>query len=129
MNEDIKALQRELIEGMTSYMTREDVDEDDDDADDDFDPGYSQVHVDRCREILDVFFEELQAIPGEDRNAEIMEVVQSVVTELNELNDETEGGLIETDQREQLCEIIILAAKEAGLVTDVYDITEEWRDW
>ena len=129
MNDDIKALQRELIQGMTSYMTREDVEDDDADADDDFDAGYSQEHIDRCGDIIDVFFEELQGIPGEDRNAEIMELVQSVVLELNQLNDETEGGLIETDQREQLCEIIILAAKEAGLVTDVYDITEEWRDW
>jgi len=128
MNDEIRALQRELIEGMTSYMSRDDVDEDEE-SDSGFDAGYSQEHIDRCNEILETFFEELRELPGEDRNTEIMDVVQSTVLELNALNDETEGSLIETDQREQLCEIIIQSAKEAGLVTDVYDITEEWRDW
>jgi hypothetical protein len=41
----------------------------------------------------------------------------------------SDGLLIETDQREQLCELIIAAAQRAGLVSDVYDITEEWREW
>ena len=39
------------------------------------------------------------------------------------------GGRIETDQREQLCALIITAANRAGLVSGVYDITEEWREW
>jgi hypothetical protein len=40
-----------------------------------------------------------------------------------------DGCFIETDQREQLCPLIIAAAKRAGLVSDVNDITEGWREW
>jgi hypothetical protein len=58
-----------------------------------------------------------------------MKAVKTAVVKLNRLNEQCYGCLIETDQREQLCELIISAAKRAGLVSTVYDITEEWRDW
>ena len=131
MNDDIRALQRDLIEGMTSYMAGSSDDSDGGDSGDSgFDAGYAQEHVDRCAEILEVFFDELSQVGGtDDRDAEIMEAVKTAVTELNALNEETDGSLIETDQREQLCEIIIASAQEAGLSTQGEDITEEWREW
>lgn len=137
MNEDIRTLQRDLIEGMTSYMSGSDDDDDGDDDDSDggsseesaFDAGYSQEHIDQCAEILEAYYDELSQAGGDDRDAEIMEAVKTAVTQLNALNDETEGNLIETDQREQLCEIIIAAAQEAGLPVEGQDITEEWREW
>lgn len=131
MNDDIRALQRDLIEGMTSYMSGSSDDGDEVDPEDSgFDAGYTQEHVDRCAEILEVFFDELSQVGGtDDRDAEIMEAVKTAVTELNALNEETDGSLIETDQRELLCEIIIASAQEAGLSTQGQDITEEWREW
>jgi hypothetical protein len=45
------------------------------------------------------------------------------------LNEQCDGSMIETDQREQLCELLITAASNAGLVSTQYDITEKWRDW
>lgn len=106
---------------MTSYMTC-------DSTDKDFDPGYTKDEIDRCEKIIDAF---LISLDGEDvaRNSEsILKIVKNVVLELNDLNDECDGSLIETGQREQLCDIIIRAANEAGLATDD-DITEEWREW
>ena len=58
-----------------------------------------------------------------------MKAVKTAVVKLNKLNDRCDGSLIETDQREQLCELIITAARGAGLSSDKYDITEEWREW
>lgn len=49
--------------------------------------------------------------------------------ELNKLNDDSDGALIETSEREQLCDIIIAAAQQAGLESDEDDITYEWREW
>jgi hypothetical protein len=130
MDDAIKHLQREFIESITSYMKLGGAeDEEDPDYDPEFDAGYSQEHIDRCDEILTTFLSELEQVSESDANAEIMEAVKQAVLELNAVNEECEGSLIETDQREQLCEIIISAAREAGLVSDERDITEEWRDW
>jgi hypothetical protein len=57
-----------------------------------------------------------------------MAATERAVPALNELNDRCDGCLIETDQREQLCDILIAAAKNAGLDSDE-DITEAWREW
>jgi len=37
--------------------------------------------------------------------------------------------MIETEQREDLAEIIILAGNLKGFNSKDEDITEEWRDW
>jgi hypothetical protein len=57
-----------------------------------------------------------------------MAATERAVPALNELNDRCDGCLIETDQREQLCDILIAAAKNAGLDSDE-DITQAWREW
>ncbi len=69
------------------------------DYDPTFDAGYSQEHVDRCSKIVDTY---LDAV----------------------------GAMRETgaDQREQICRLMITAAKYAGLTLDG-DFTEEWREW
>jgi len=58
----------------------------------------------------------------------IRDAVQKIVTDLNALNEKCECSLIETDQREDLCELILVAAKAAGLDTDEDHITEG-REW
>jgi hypothetical protein len=50
------------------------------------------------------------------------------ILDLNGLNEQGEFSLIETDQREALCQLILTAATRAGLDTDE-DVTEEWREW
>jgi hypothetical protein len=127
MNDEIRSLQRTLTDGMVGYMNAGRSDEDD--VDSSFEAGYSQEHIDRCNLILESFFGDLSQISGVDRNTEIMEAVKAAVEALNDLNDEAGYSLIETDQRELLCEIIIAAARESGLQTETYDTTEGWREW
>ena len=140
---EILKIKNAVIDGMVSYMQGCE-DEDDPDFDPNFDAGYKQVHINRCAKIIDEFLAALENVPklrgspGAAKPAQarlakqheaIMKAVKTAVVKLNRLNEQCYGCLIETDQREQLCELIISAAKRAGLVSTVYDITEEWRDW
>ena len=89
--------------------------------------GYRLKDIDRCAKIIDAFHNELSAKPkpAPDR---VSEVVKQVVVKLNMLNAACGGALIETDQREKLCQLINVVARNAGSkVTE--DITEPWREW
>jgi hypothetical protein len=120
-NPEILEARQDLIDGMLSYMQA-------DASDPDFDAGYTEVDVVKCAAIVDGYLSTLTSAEGAADPAKIMQAVEQAVLALNGLNDACDGGLIETDQREQLCDIIIRAAQDAGLETDE-DITEEWRDW
>lgn len=120
---EVQSLKDDLLESMASFMRGED---DDDEGSSGFEAGYTQDDIDRCAAIIDHFLIILSKTRG-DGDA-IMEAVKEAVLELNTLNDNCDGNLIETDQRETLCELIITAAQDAGLDTDE-DITEEWREW
>lgn len=127
---ELLRLKHELLDGMASYMEfggAEDADDPEYDAE--FDAGYVQEDIDQCGVILDTLFDAVAHASGEDKEAAIMAAVKEAVLELNELNEKSDGGLIETGQREQLCELITLAAQEAGLDTNGQDITEDWREW
>ncbi len=128
-SEEVLALKNDLIQDITEYMKYGGAeDENDPDYDPDFDAGYTQEHIDRCEAILTLFLSSLTKISGAEKKQAIMGAVKVAVLALNDVNTDCDGGMIETDQREQLCELIILAANEAGLDTED-DITEEWRDW
>lgn len=130
MNTEMIELKQSLLADMLSYMEYGAADDENDpDYDPDFDAGYTEEHVKRCGDIIDDFFGALEKLPADNKHELIMDEVKSVVLRLNQLAEETNGCMIETGQREQLCDIIISAANHAGLVSDVYDITEEWREW
>ena len=109
-----------LLEGMLEYMEP-------DEEDPDHAAAYTKEHVERCGRLLDAFLGELSRAAGAGEDA-ILACVERVVLALNALNEEADCELIETDQREELCELIITAAGMAGLEVDE-DITEEWRTW
>lgn len=109
----MNALKDSILEDMRDYVA--DMDE----------PYYPLEKVDECGRILDDFLAAMARTQGE---AAIMAQVEKTVLALNELNDACDGNLIETGQREDICELIEGAAKQAGLVTDE-DITEQWREW
>lgn len=114
----LNEVRSEILEGMREYMA--------DVSADGGDPGYTEADIGRCASILDGY---LSRVSGAGRNADVvMGAVKDVVLELNELNERCDSGLIETDQREQICELIILAAAAAG-VGSGEDLTEEWREW
>ena len=56
-------------------------------------------------------------------------VFQSNVLHLNQLNEQCNGELIETDAREDLCAIIIRAGFLRGFNAADEDLTEKWRSW
>lgn len=92
-------------------------------------PGYTEADVQKCGEILDLYLDQLAALEDDPDQEKILTYVEKAVVSLNELNDECAYRLIETDQRELICDFIERAAQEAGLETDGSDITEEWREW
>ena len=120
-NQGIIGHRRDLVDGMTSNMIS-------DATNSDTDAAYTQAHIDRCSAILDAYLAGLDAEKVSGNPEMIMALVKNAVIALNDLNDECDGNLIETDQRELLCDIIIGGANEAGVITDE-DVTEEWREW
>jgi hypothetical protein len=116
---DLKTLEiikSRLVDGMTEYMTEAD------------DPGYTDADIKKCAGILSEFIDSLQKLGTSAAEPAILNCVKQTVLSLNTLNDSGGGGLIETDQREDLCEYILFAAKQSGLKQDD-DVTEEWREW
>ncbi len=58
----------------------------------------------------------------------ILIATKEAVLALNELNYFCDQTLIETDERENICALILTAANAVGLQSDE-DITQEWREW
>lgn len=117
----IRKLRKELLDGMFSYMKASD------------DPGYGYAcgyglkHIDRCAAIIDAYLARLSS-KRQPTPEEGLAIVKQTVTKLNKLNNNCGGALIETDQREILCQLIQLALLGAGLRANG-DITEQWREW
>lgn len=109
----MNALKDSILDSMRGFVA--DMDE----------PYYPLEKVDECGRIIDDFLAAMARARGE---AAILAEVEKTVLALNTLNDECDGALIETDQREELCELIEDAANAAGLETNG-DITERWREW
>jgi hypothetical protein len=117
---ELIALKNNLIEGMVSYM----------EADDEgFDAGYTKEDIDKCEAILNHYFTTVLSSSSHGDTKKIMATVEATVISLNVLNENCNYCIIETDQREGICELIINTAAQAGLETEEYDITEQWREW
>ena len=116
----ITEVRRCLLERMVSFMEG-------DENEPDFDCGYTQADIAQCAAIVDAYLADIAANTDPDED-QLRFIIKKAVLQLNDLNDSCGGSLIETDEREDLCEIILVAAQACGLTTTP-DITEEWRDW
>ena len=89
---------------------------------------YSYLDVWDCMLYLTWYIKKLNKIknPSDDK---ILKVVKWVVLGLNKLHKRTKCNMIQTDIREEICEIIQSSAIECGLKNYDEDITEEWREW
>jgi hypothetical protein len=114
MNTEIKVILDRLKDGMLSFI------EDEEDA------PYTTTEVNKCMGLISAFLDDLQKTSSK---AEGMKIVEKTVLSLNELNEQCHSALIETDQREDICEIIIIAGNKKGYNELSEDITEEWREW
>ncbi len=119
--ESILKIRKRLLDGIMSYMKASE------------NPGYGYTcgyrlkHIDRCAAIINSLQTELSEKP-KPTPQRILQSVKRAVLRLNKLNASCGGALIETDQREDLCQLIFVAACAAGL-TVTEDITEQWREW
>ncbi|MGD1928940.1 MAG: hypothetical protein ACFB12_08510 [Leptolyngbyaceae cyanobacterium] len=116
----VTEMRQRLLEGMVSFMEGND-------NEPDFDCDYTQADIDRCAAIVDAYLADIAANTDPDED-QLRFVIKKAVLQLNDLNNRCGGSLIETDEREDLGEIILVAAQECGLTT-TEDVTEEWRDW
>lgn len=113
-NDDFLAeLRAGLIEGMREFMA---------DAGGD----YAASDIAECEAIL---VDHLTAIRGAASREAALECVRETVLRLNALNARCGGTLIETNQREDICDLIIRTGYLAGFNGEDEDVTEEWRDW
>ncbi|WP_336691134.1 MULTISPECIES: hypothetical protein [unclassified Chryseobacterium] len=89
-------------------------------------PSYSQKDIDECISILSEYTTNILKTHSRE---EAMLIVKSTVLKLNALNEKCDLSLIETNEREQITEIIILASHKMKYNSLNEDITEEWREW
>ncbi len=89
---------------------------------------YTKEDVAKCEAILHRYLDALAAFETPTDEL-IMAEVETVVLALNELNEAVGYTMIETGEREAICEIIQSAAETCGLQDIPDDVTEEWREW
>ena len=87
---------------------------------------YTESDVEKCMTLINNFLDEISQSESKESG---MVSVKNVVLALNDLNEKCEYELIETDQREQIADIIILAGHLKGYNDRNEDITENWREW
>ena len=113
LDEEIKQGLESLKIGMTEYIQSGETE-------------YSEKEVEKCLKLIDAFLYDI----AQSKNKEAgLKIVKNIVIKLNELNEDCGNELIETDQREQIANIIILAGHLKGYNERDEDITEEWREW
>lgn len=93
---------------------------------DDEDAGYSSDEVDQCDSILINFLSNSSKSDSKDT---FIQEVRKTVLALNDLNESVDYSIIETDQREDICEILIYSGFLLGFNKKDEGITEEWREW
>lgn len=95
-------------------------------------PQYTPQACEAVAHVFDRLIDELDALgPAADEAAKLAAFKKAVVT-LNAMNEE-DDGLIETGEREDLCELVNAIATAAGLDPAQYGDGEgpasEWREW
>ncbi len=94
---------------------------------------YTEENCNAARGIFDDLIAELIKLGEEAREEDKIGKFKIAVESLNELNDETDGALIETGEREELCPLIDLIARKVGMDPNKYGdgegLASEWRDW
>ncbi len=112
-NKSIKEISKNLKNGMIDYLKYADNE-------------YTKEDVDECMKLIENFVDK---ITKSKSKIEGLKLVDKVVIQLNELNNKCGGRLIETDQREDICQIIINAGFQKGYNSKNEDTTEKLRDW
>lgn len=113
LNPKYKKMIQELKESMISYMQEAE-------------PMHTIKDIEECEIILLAYVAAIEQAASKEAG---MQAVKDAVIKLNKLNERCEHGLIETDEREQIAEIIISASADKGYNAPHEDVTEQWREW
>ncbi|WP_426473866.1 hypothetical protein [Chryseobacterium balustinum] len=89
-------------------------------------PSYSKNDIEECEKILNNYLFEISDSKSKEDG---LNIVKKTVEKLNKLNERCNFELIETSEREQIAEIIILGSSKKGYNRPEEDITEKWREW
>ena len=98
--------------------------------------GMEQYTLENCKKgegIMSNLIIDLIKIGLKANESSKLEKFKKATIAYNTLNDDCDGALIETDEREKLCELIDKIGIICGLIPDKYGdgdgIASEWRDW
>ena len=92
---------------------------------------YTDANCNACKQIFDELIEGLIKA-GENAPAETkLSIFKEAILKTNVLNQQCGYALIETGEREELCELTDVISVAAGLDPKSYHegIASEWRDW
>lgn len=94
---------------------------------------YTQENCMAAQEILDDLIDGLIQLGEDAPETQKVEQFRISVEALNELNEELDHVLIETGEREELCDLLdaitVAANLNPGDYADGEGIADEWRDW
>ncbi|WP_017300077.1 hypothetical protein [Nodosilinea nodulosa] len=94
---------------------------------------YTEENCEAAKRILDTLVSDLAALGEDALKEDKLQKFQVAVEALNTLNHEMDGSLIETGEREELCELFNIIAVKAGIDPSEYGDGEgpasEWRNW
>ena len=89
---------------------------------------FTEKDVRKCEKILTEYLESLEKLSAPS-DKKILACVKKAVLALNKLNEKADYALLETGERESICEILQNSAVACGLTDADDDVTEEWREW
>ncbi len=93
---------------------------------------YTEENCNKAQAIFDKLIAELISIGQDAKESDKVELFKTAVFALNELNDQVDD-LIETGEREDLCELIDQITIAAGMNPKNYaggeGIADQWRHW
>ncbi|MCX4389578.1 hypothetical protein OG777_21975 [Micromonospora peucetia] len=96
---------------------------------------WSEPFITAVDAALDAYEADVRSLSAPS-DEEVFAAVERVITALNAVSDE--HGMIETGEREDLCEYVDVVLTNAGLDVEAltsrhdierYELTDEWRDW
>jgi len=94
---------------------------------------YTESNCLKAQSAFDILISRLQKDCETANEKDKIQFFKTAVIYLNNLNDKNEGALIETEEREELCELFDRIAIAAGINPKNYGsgegIASEWRDW
>ncbi|MBK6688353.1 MAG: hypothetical protein IPG45_28015 [Deltaproteobacteria bacterium] len=114
MDEELATLHASILRGTREYLEEEEA------------VPYEDEDVTSLSLILQ---DHVSALASATSEEDALAKLRNTVLRLNELNEKCNGELIETDQREDICAFLILAAVNRGFNAGRVDQTESWREW